>query len=108
VSLLLIPTSDDAFYEQTTNLDGTDFVLRFRYNQRERATYLSILTPQGASVIEGVKVVCNYGLLEAYNPPGRPLGELVALSSGADASPPDLGELGEDRRVALWYVSVLA
>lgn len=105
-TLYTVPTSADAHYEQTTNLDGTDYVLRFRYNQREAAYYLSILTPQGVSILEGIKVVSNYPLLAAYNPPGRPPGELLALvNAGADDSPPALGDLGEDARVTLCYVS---
>lgn len=105
-TLFVVPTSADAFYTQTTNLDGTDYVLTFRYNQRERCYYLSIGTPQGTSIIEGIKVVCNYALLAAYNPAGRPPGELVALTSGqAGDAPPDLGELGEDARVTLCYLS---
>lgn len=100
-----ITTSSDAFFSQTTRLDGVDYILRFVFNQRENCYYLSIQDPlTGSDILSGIKVVSNFGLLSRFNGyPGLPPGELVAWSNTSDKNPAGLGELGENARVTLLY-----
>lgn len=103
---LIIPTSpDDPFYSQTSELNGVDYLLVFLYNQREGAYYLSLKTEDGVEIVSGLKLVCNTPLLAYHRSANTPPGELMVLSSvETDESPPDVGELGPDRRCLLYYL----
>lgn len=104
MTIQAIPTeSDDPFFEQETSLDGTRYVLDFRYSQRERVWRLSIALPDGTQLAGGIKIVCNFDLLKYRADVRLPPGLLVATSNTPDTSSPALGELGEDRRVTLTY-----
>lgn len=105
MAVLLIPTTSDPFYEQVTNLDGTDYVLRFKYNQRENCWYLTVGLPDGTDLVRGIKLVCHWPLLRRFTDERLPLGELVVISNTDDDSPPGLEELGEDLRTELTYFS---
>lgn len=91
------------FWSQTTTLDGTPYLLTFRFNTRENAYYLTIAAGDGSVVYaQGVKLVPNYPLLLSYglNPPG----ELMCISFSANDAPPGIGELGDGLRCALLYI----
>jgi hypothetical protein len=106
----LVPTSPDApFYSQRTTLDGVTYIFTFRLNQRENTYRFDLSLSDGTVLATGVKVVCGgQDLLERIKWDLRaPPGELVAIASGNDKRCPGLGELGEDRRVTLWYVNKL-
>lgn len=51
------------------------------WNDRGGFWTLSIRTPAGASLLEGVKVVPNYPLLKSYHKPGIPPGELLVITA---------------------------
>ena len=106
MSVLFVPTSSDPFYDQITSFEGVDYLLTFRYNQREDAWYLSIATAaDGVSQIEGIKLVTNWPLL-AKRRAGRtlPPGDfLVVTNDDTNDAPPGLSELGEGLRCELTY-----
>lgn len=104
--LLQIPTQTDPVWEQTTSLDGTEYQLRFAYNQRENVYHLTIANPQtGVDIISGLKLVTGWELIRRYNGiPGVPPGAMMALTTTSDDSPAGLGELGN--RVILYYADV--
>lgn len=96
----IIPTSTAPFYEQVCSLDGVDYTLRFRWSQRESRWYLDI-----PGVLEGVKIVANFGLLGGHVPgAARPPGEILAFAPEGDDAPPGLEELGAGKRVVLLYL----
>jgi len=99
-----IPTSpDDAFYSQRTVLDGTPYIFTFRLNQRENTYFLDVELDDGTVLASGVKIVCNVPLLERLVHDLRPKKTIIALAGGDDTSPPGLGDLGDGRRVQLYY-----
>jgi hypothetical protein len=98
-------TFDDPFYTMTTPLDGSDYLFEFRYAQRENAWYFSISLTDGTLLVAGVKVVCSRPLLRRYADLRLPPGVLMAFPNTSDDSTPGMGELGEDRRVALIYAT---
>lgn len=101
----LIPTFADPFFRQTTILDGVPYVLEFAFNSREGAYYLSLSTPDGAPLANGIKVMCNRPLLgQGRVDTGLPPGEFIALDAAGDTSPPGLGEMGPGLRVQLIYI----
>lgn len=90
--------------EQTTELDGVEFGLRLRWNDREQRWYLDLSDVDGAPILLGVKLVANWSLLRTLADDGRrPRGELVVVDTTGEGDPrlPDLG-----RRVRLIYVPV--
>ncbi len=62
-------------------LDGIQYRLRLCWNDRGGFWTLSIRTPAGSSLLEGVKVVPNYTLLKPYHRPGIPPGELLVITA---------------------------
>lgn len=100
--MVTIPTDPSLyFWSQTTEMDGTSYVLEFRYNEREQVYYLMVSLTDGTLLAQGIKLVSNYPLLQGYNDERMPLGELWAVASGPDDSPAALGDLGG--RVSLVY-----
>ncbi len=104
--MFTVPTSSDPFYTQVSDFDGVNYSLEFRYNQRETCWYLSIADDIGNDIINGIKIVCSIPLLRRFSDTRLPPGELIAVASGDDDSPPGLTELGDGLRVALHYITI--
>lgn len=99
---VIIPTRGDiANYDQSIELDGTVFNLKFRYNDRDSAWYLSIHDVDNVPIRSGLKLIPNLALLRQLVSEGRPLGELVVVDTRAIPLPPSLAELGS--KVQLTY-----
>ena len=92
---VVVPSRGDiANYDQTVELDGVAYTLKFRYNGRDSAWYLSIHDATGPLRC-GLKLVPNYALLRSLAASERrPLGDLIALDSRAVPLPPAMAELG--------------
>ncbi len=103
--MIALRTFENPFYTMSTTLDGTDYVFEFRYSQRESCWYFSIFLTDGTLLTAGVKVICQRSLLSRFSDVRLPAGSLVAFANTADQSPPDLLELGIDKRVTLVYAS---
>lgn len=100
-----VPTFDTPYYSQVVTLDGRDFVMDLRFNEREACWYLSLATSDGTDLCRGIKVVGNSPLLYGrHADPRMPQGELLANISGPDTSPPGFSELGSGKRAELIYV----
>lgn len=104
MTVIAIPTlTDTPHWDQITTLDGIDFQLGFRYNQRENVYYLIIADTTGNILNGGIKLVSNWRLLTDFVDPAMPPGELVVFTTGPDDSPPGFGELGIGQRGTLYY-----
>ncbi len=105
MAVLTIPTTPGVpFYTQRTRLDGVDYILGFRYSQREDRWYLDISDSEEVPILSGLKIVANWPLLQAYRyDPRVPAGEIIATSLTTDDSPPGLNEMGDGLRVQLTY-----
>lgn len=102
MSVLLVDTSSDPFYTQTTNFEGTDYLLEFRFNQRESDWRMSI-SQQDGTLLASFKIVCSMPMLRRFTDPRLPPGELIAVSNTNDISPPGLNDFGLNQRVTLTY-----
>ncbi len=98
----------DAFEERVT-LDGVDYDLAFRWNERDLQWYFSIYatdSPQltdgsRAAVLAGMPLLVGWPLLSTLSGRDRPAGELLALdTSGADA---EAGQRDLGARVIVIY-----
>lgn len=91
------------FWTQTTTLDGVAYLLNFRFNSREQCYYLNISSADGTiDYVIGMKLVSDFFLLRPW---ATPPGEMMVISqSGADDSPPGLGDLADGGRCKLLYI----
>lgn len=105
---VVIPTAQGVpYYSVRTTLDGRDFGLRFRWNQREERWYLDLRDGAGSLIAAGMKLVCNWPLLRYKKwDPRTPPGELVVVTLSPDRSPPGVDELGVGLRCELTYLAV--
>jgi len=104
-ALLTIPTAQGlAFFNERVTLDGRDYTLQFRWNQREGRWYLSVADAENNLIAASIKIVANWPLLRYYrHDPRIPPGELIAQDISPDGTPPGFDELGIGRRVELTY-----
>lgn len=99
-----INTREDPYYTQRTRLEGRDYVLTFRYNEREERWYLDLADDEESYIAVGIKLVANWSLLHPYRYDARtPPGQLNVADISGDGSPPTLFELGEGKRCQLLY-----
>lgn len=108
MAVYVIPIDDSSqpFFTQDTDIEGTSYRLTFAYNQRENAFYLSIGdASEETNVVDGIKIVCNRGLIRRYDGVGEPWppGEIHAVPTDGDDTLPGLGDLGQ--RVILTYTT---
>lgn len=104
MATLVVPVTTDPFQSFRIRLDGTDYLLSLAYNQREDRIYLSLADDEENPIVSGIKVLANFPLLFRHRYDTRvPPGELMAVDTTTDGSPPGLGELGEGLRVQLVY-----
>lgn len=95
--MLAIDTLTDASsWTQTTNIDGTDYVLEFFHSQREGVHYVDV-SKDGTLVAARKKVLCNWPIFQTTN------GFVFCASSDASDDPPGFGELGISARCQLIY-----
>jgi hypothetical protein len=105
MSVIAIPTeTTKPHWDQVTTLDGVDYQLAFRYNQRENVYYVIFADTLGNIINGGIKIVANWLLLQSVIDPNMPPGELFALSTGPNDDPPGYGEMGIGQRVVLYYI----
>ena len=104
---VLIPTKKEPYYSLTVSLDGVQYNLDFSYSTREDCWYLNFNNANGAPMLLGTKIVCQYALfpyqIDFYN---LPPGTLIAMSGTNDNSTPGLNDLGINSRVQLFYYSL--
>jgi hypothetical protein len=82
-------------FRQRTALDGREYILDFRWSQREGRWYLDLSDSSGARLASSIKLVVHQPLLKRLRSiPGLPPGELLLLDSRPTPAAPGLEELG--------------
>lgn len=66
-------------YEQRTRLSGKDFLLRFRYQERDCFWYLRISDTNGNVIVGDTRIIANLPLLSTVTDLGRPAGEIICI-----------------------------
>jgi hypothetical protein len=96
----------NAFFTQTTSLEGTPYLLSFQYNQRCDRWYLSIADASAVDIYNGIKLICRQDLLKKCADPRKPPGSLFLLSQTTDNSPPGLNDIiPSGGRCVLYYMT---
>ena len=99
----LVPTFPDPFYDLIVTLEGTDYKMTWNYDQREDCYYLSLATPDGTDLVNGIKVISSWPLLHKWAWDGLPPGELIVVPMTQNDSPPGLGQIGPNKPYQLLY-----
>lgn len=95
VSITIPLASGNPSFRQRTPLDGREYVLAFRWSEREARWYFDIFDANGNVLAAGMKIVSNWPLLESRRfSPGVPPGELFAVDRRAEPVDPGFAELG--------------
>lgn len=95
-------TSAFPSYRFGTSLNGEQYTIDVRWNGRDEAWYMDVLTEEGTPIRRGIKLVLGALLGGRCIDPGFPDGVLIAADLarlGRDATVEDLGE-----RVAVYFV----
>ena len=89
-------------FTQTVDLDGSDFVFVFRWNDREQRWYLGITDTDDTPIFMGRKLVADWLTLKPLvDQTLRPRGELLVVDTTGGGLDPRIGDLGN--RVRLLY-----
>lgn len=88
--MLQIPTSPsgESAFEQRTALEGSDFIFRFWYSQREARWYMDLFDDARSAIATGVKLVPNTDLLSGLNDARRPAGVIMVYDTLSGGSSP--------------------
>lgn len=102
--ILLATYPERAAVRYLQELDGTLYLLRWRWLERPGAWYLDLGLPNGTQLAAGIRVVVDWQLLRHRTDPRLPPGQLVAIdTSGRGRDIEEQTELGE--RVLVFYVT---
>ena len=96
--MIRIPTLQSvAFYSQRTTIDDTEYVLRFKWNERDGAWFMDILDEDEGALALGLKLVPGWPILY-YVPPldYLPRGDFYVYTTDGTAAEPTLDNLGTD------------
>ena len=94
MALIELPLRSDvpAFTFQT-DLDGTTFSFKFRYNSRMDRWAFDIATANNEPIISGVLVVTGALLLERFSDPRLPQGDMFVLNKEDENVSPGRNDL---------------
>lgn len=93
-------SADGNFYF-VVELDGIEYQLYFKYNEREDAWYLDVSDTKGNAIRSGMKMVVNFPFMRTCMVSERPPGEFIALDTLTPPKDPGLADM--DDRVVLVY-----
>lgn len=95
---LRLPSNVPRFSRKVT-LDGTEYVLRFRWSMREAKWYLELRDQDDVLITGPMKLVVNFPLLDTRRAgreaPEFPAGELTLFTTLAQPTDPVLENLGD-------------
>lgn len=94
MALIQLPLRSDvpAFTFQT-DLDGTTYSFKFRYNSRMDRWAFDILTANEEPIVSSVLVVAGTFLLERFSDPRLPQGDLFVLNKEDENASPGRNDL---------------
>ena len=94
MAIVQLPLRNDvpAFTFQT-DLDGTTFSFKFRYNSRMDRWAFDILTANNEPIVSGVLVLTGTLLLERFSDPRLPQGDMFVLNKEDENVSPGRNDL---------------
>ena len=97
MAIIQLPLRNDvpAFTFQT-DLDGTTFMFKFRYNSRTDRWAFDIQTANEYPIVSGIAVLTGTSLLERFSDERLPDGELFVLNKEDETASPGRSDLQEN------------
>lgn len=92
----VIPTTALPNFRESVGLDGVEYLLDFRWSQREERWYLDIRNSVGTLLIGCIKIVSNWPLLRwrRFFSSSLPAGEIVPADGRPTPDDPIFLDLG--------------
>lgn len=76
----VIPVRNDIpAYSMRVDLSGVEFVLSFRFNERDSFWYMDVADQLSAPIRSGMKVVLGMPLMRTCKDLRRPIGDFIAV-----------------------------
>lgn len=86
MTIVIDNDTDALLYDQLTQLEGFEYLLRFIWSDRERAWYLNMYDQDENPIALGIRLVCGVSLLRTFVDPRLPPGLLFVTNlTGTDA-----------------------
>ena len=102
MALLQIPVRNDLpSYTMRVELDGSIFILRFRYNERSTRWYMDISTEENELIVGGIALLTGVPLISQYVDSRLPEGDFVVFDRASKNENPSRETFGED--IELFY-----
>lgn len=98
-----IPMKDLPSYTEEIALDTLPFVLRFDWNSRESAWFLTFSDLEEVLLVAGIKLIIFGELISKIPDRGLPPGELWVLDPTENLNPPGRGDFTNGRLTLVYY-----
>lgn len=86
-------------YSQRVELDGTIFILSFRYSLRPDRWFLDVQDEQANNLIMGIPLQTGVGLISRFRIPGQPTNEFLIFNREGDNRNPGRSDLGDSHQL---------
>ncbi|MCK5316394.1 MAG: hypothetical protein KAJ55_00690 [Anaerolineales bacterium] len=97
MALIQLPLRNDVpSFTFQTDLDGTTFMFKFRYNSRTDRWAFDIQTANEDPIVSGIAVLTGTSLLERFSDSRLPIGELFVLNKEDETASPGRNDLQEN------------
>lgn len=95
--ILQIPVRNDLpAYEFRISLDGSVYIMSFRYNNRMDRWIMDLMTGEGEPIMMGIVILVNTSLLGKSRAEGLPPSLLFAINLVNENENPSRKDLGEN------------
>ena len=85
-------------------LDGINYNLKLVWNSRGEFWTISISDANQNTIVSGIKMTLNYGVLQDYRAYSVPPGDLMFLDTSGDETKIEFEDFGNNRPLNLVYV----
>lgn len=100
---MIIPGPQVNHTEQTTNLDGTTYIIRFDWNGRIQRWFMSFFASDGTALAEGICIVTGVDLLRPYRADARMPQRSLFVGYNGTFRDPLLDDFKPEGRAWLYY-----
>jgi len=86
-------------YSERVDLDGSIFILSFRYSLRPDRWFLDVQDEQGKDLIMGIPLQTGLGLIGRFRVPGQPENDMLIFNQQGDNANPSRASLGDTHQL---------
>lgn len=101
-----IPMKDLPSFTEEVTLDSTPYILKFDYNSRDAAWFISFYSREQTPLVTGIKLILFSELISSYPDRGLPLGELWVLDPTENQLPPGREDFTNGRLTLTYFTEV--